>query len=285
MQSEDSSVAKVDKTFRPREGTEIGVEVQSLAQAQQNRGQSLVASEKAAEGSGMDFEVTSARGRSIRVDVSDKMADGTQKTNEQMVQEAAQQINSSRGLGVQASVAKEDGKISLVLTSEKTGESNGFSVQGQMGAAAGVETSTVQGQNAQYTVTQNGRSTNRSSESNQISLDYGRIDATLTGTGKTEIKAGTDNDEVVSAVKDLVDSYNNATDLLRTNASRGRGSKLQYESFSRGLADEKTLNAVGLSYDKSGKLQMDETALRKALKAPRSYSAASMGLLIGYHDG
>ena len=134
-----------------------------------------------------------------------------------------------------------------------------------MGAAAGAETSTVQGQNAQYTVTQNGRSTNRSSESNQISLDYGRIDATLTGTGKTEIKAGTDNDEVVSAVKDLVDSYNNATDLLRTNASRGRGSKLQYESFSRGLADEKTLNAVGLSYDKSGKLQMDETALRKAL--------------------
>ena len=89
MQSEDSSVAKVDKTFRPREGTEIGVEVQSLAQAQQNRGQSLVASEKAAEGSGMDFEVTSARGRSIRVDVSDKMADGTQKTNEQVVQEPA----------------------------------------------------------------------------------------------------------------------------------------------------------------------------------------------------
>lgn len=265
MQSEDASVAKVDKTFRPREGTEIGLEVQSLAQAQQNRSQAVTAGEKAAEGSEMDFEVTSARGRSIRVNVSNTMADGAQKTNEQMLQEAAQQINSRRGLGVQASVAKEDGKVSLVLTSEKTGESNGFSVQGQMGTASGAEESAVQGQNAQYTVTQNGRSTNRVSESNQISLDYGRIDATLTGTGKTEIKAGTDTDEVVAAVKDLVDSYNNATDLLQANAGRGRGSKLQYESFSREIAGEKTLNAVGLSYDKSGRLQMDETALRKAL--------------------
>lgn len=265
MQSSDNSVAKVDRAFRPRQGTDIGIEVQSLAQAQQNRSQAVAAGERASADSSMDFEVTGAGGRGLRVNVSNTTAEGTQKTNEQMLNEAAQQINSSRGLGVQASVLKEDGKVSLVMSAEKTGESSRFAVQGNMGAAAGAEEAVTQGQNAQYTVTQNGRSTNRESESNQISLDYGRIEATLTGTGSSQVRAGTDTDEVVSAVKDLVDSYNSATDLLRANSDRGQGTRRQYESFSRDIADEKTLKAVGLSYDKSGRLQMDETALRKAL--------------------
>ncbi len=264
IQSSDASVATVDKTFRPRKGTEIGLEVQSLAQAQQNQSQATDAAEKAADGSSMDFEVTSARGRSVRVNVSDTAADGSKKTNEQMLQEAAQQINSSR-TGIQASVAKEDGKVSLVLSSEKTGESNRFTVQGQMGAAEGAQDVAVEGQNAQYRVTQNGNTVSRSSESNQISLDYGRVEATLTGKGSAQVSAGVDSDQVVSAVKDLAASYNEATDLLKANASRGRGTRDQYDSFSRDIADERTLKAVGLSYDKSGKLQVDETALKKAL--------------------
>lgn len=264
IQSSDASVASIDKTFRPRKGTDISLEVQSLAQAQQNQSQAVDASEKAADNSSMDFEVTSSRGRSVRVNVSNIGADGARKTNEQMYQEAAQQINSSRS-GINASLVKEDGKVSLVLSSEKTGESNGFTVQGQMGAAEGAQNVAAQGQNAQYTVTQNGSTVSRSSESNKISLDYGRVEATLTGTGSAGVKAGVNADEVVSAVKDLVSSYNEATDLLRTNASRGQGTKAQYDSFSRDIASERTLKAVGISYDKSGKLQVDEKALKKAL--------------------
>ncbi|NBH73019.1 hypothetical protein D3Z51_13475 [Clostridiaceae bacterium] len=265
IQSSDAEVATVDKTFRPRKGTDIGLEVESLAQAQQNKGQALDASAQAADGSSMDFEVTSAKGRSVRVNVSETAADGSRKTNEQMLKEAADQINGSR-TGIQASVTKEDGKVSLVLSSEKTGESNSFSVQGQMGAAQGAQDVAAEAQNARYSVTQNGSTVSRSSESNKISLDYGRVEATLTGTGSAQVKAGVDEDQVVSAVKDLASSYNEATDLLKANASRGQGTKAQYDNFRRDIASERTLKAVGISYDKSGKLQVDEKALKKALK-------------------
>ena len=257
MKSSDASVAQVDKTFRPRQGTEISLEVQSLASAQQNRSQAVDGAETAQDGSSMNFQVTSSGGKSVQVNVSDIAADGTKRTNEQ--------INSRRNLGVKASVANEDGKISLVLTSEKTGESNGFTVQGELGAAAGLQQTASEGQNARYTVTQNGQTTSRSSESNKISLDYGRIDATLTGTGSAEIKAGADMDKIVSAVKDMASSYNEATDLLKANSGRGRGTQAQYESFSRPIASERTLKAVGISYDKSGRMQVDESALKKAL--------------------
>lgn len=265
MQSSDSSVVQIDQAFRPKEGTSISLQVESLAQAQQNKSQSVNASDKAADGSSMNFQVASANGRNIQVNVSDVNQDGTKKTNEQMYQEAADQINSSRNSGVSASVAKENGKVSLVLTSQKTGESNGFTVQGQMGAAAGAEAAAVEGENAKYTVTQNGKTTSRTSESNRISLDYGRVDATLKGTGSAQVKTGVDSDQIVSAVKDLAKNYNEATDLLKENASRGRGTQAQYESFSRPIASDRTLKAVGISYDKSGKMQVDEKALKKAL--------------------
>ncbi len=265
MKSSDSSVARVDKTFRPKEGTEIGLEVQSLAAAQQNRSQAVDGGQKAEDGSSMNFQITSSNGRSVQVNVSDTAADGTKRTNEQMYQDAAQQINSRRNLGVKASVANEDGKISLVLSSEKTGESNGFTVQGETGAASGIQNVAAEGQNARYTVTQNGQTTSRTSESNKISLDYGRIDATLTGTGSAQIKAGADTDKIVSAVKDMVNQYNEATDLLKSNAGRGRGTQAQYESFSRPVASDSTLKAVGIRYDKSGRMQVDESALKEAL--------------------
>lgn len=165
MQSSDSSVVQIDQAFRPKEGTSISLQVESLAQAQQNKSQSVNASDKAADGSSMNFQVASANGRNIQVNVSDVNQDGTKKTNEQMYQEAADQINSSRNSGVSASVAKENGKVSLVLTSQKTGESNGFTVQGQMGAASGAEAAAVEGENAKYTVTQNGKTTPRDRKS------------------------------------------------------------------------------------------------------------------------
>ena len=86
MKSSDASVAQVDKTFRPIQGTEISLEVQSLASAQQNRSQAVDGAEAAQDGSSMNFQVTSSGGKSVQVNVSDTAADGTKRTNEQMYQ-------------------------------------------------------------------------------------------------------------------------------------------------------------------------------------------------------
>ena len=47
----------------------------------------------------------------------------------------------------------------------------------------------------------------------QISLDYGRIEAELKGTGEARVYTGIDEDTVVFAVEDLVKSYNEVSGL------------------------------------------------------------------------
>ena len=146
------------------------------------------------------------------------------------------------------------------------GEAGGFSVSGETGAAAGVERASVLAQDAVYSVTENGITTEFQSASNRISLDYGRIEAQLKETGETRIYTGIDEDEVVSAVEDLVNGYNSVQSLLQGNSDRGTGAAAHAQAFGRGMADEKTLAAIGISYNKDGKLQLDEKELKEALE-------------------
>ena len=71
---------------------------------------------------------------------------------------------------------------------------------------------------------------------------------------------------MVSAVKDLMDGYNSVQSLLEGNASRGIGATAHAQAFGRGMAAEKTLNAIGISYNKDGKMELDEDKLKEALE-------------------
>ena len=157
----------------------------------------------------MNFEIIASDGKRVSVSIGSTNENGTAKTYHQMYQEAAQSINAQAGSSVKASVANVEGKVSLVLTSGKEGEAGGFSVSGETGAATG-----VLAQDAVYSVTENGITTAFQSATNRISLDYGRIEAQLKGTGESRIYTGIDEDEVVSAVKDLVNGYNSVQTLL-----------------------------------------------------------------------
>lgn len=247
--STNSKVAEVSGTYSLKGDTDISLNVQSLA-----------------PGDDMNFEIMTCDGKRVSVSIGSTNEDGTAKTYHQMYQEAAQSINAQAGSSVRASVANVEGKVSLVLTSGKEGEAGGFSVSGETGAAAGVERASVFAQDAVYSVTENGITTEFQSASNRISLDYGRIEAQLKGTGESRIYTGIDEDEVVSAVKDLVNGYNSVQSLLQGNSDRGTGAAAHAQAFGRGMADEKTLAAIGISYNKDGKLQLDEKELREALE-------------------
>ncbi len=73
-------------------------------------------------------------------------------------------------------------------------------------------------------------------------------------------------DEVVSAVQDFVKDYNYAVDYLKQNVEHGSGVSNQLEALQRGIPNEKTLAAVGMSVDKNGRLQVDEDKLREAME-------------------
>lgn len=245
--------------------TDLTVNVTSLAQSQQNTSTAHYSEETVQPGADMDFQVTDQKG-SVQISVSSTNENGTSKTYHQMYQEAAGAINSRPELGVRAAVTNNEGKISLVLTSKETGEANGFRVTGNTGSAKGLEAASTVAQDAAYTVTENGVTQSFQSAANQVSLDYGRIDAELKGTGESRVHTGINTDTVVSAVDDLVKGYNSVTKLLKDNADRGAGAAARLSSFDRGMADDKTLKVLGITHDKDGSLKLDKDKLKSALE-------------------
>lgn len=266
VESTNRDVADVSATYKLKGDTDISLDVQTLAQKQQNTSTAHFGAEQVAAGDDMNFDILASDGKRISVTVGSMNENGTAKTYHQMYQEAAASINAQAGKSARASVANVDGKVSLVLTSGKEGEAGGFTVSGETGAASGIENAAVQAQDAVYSVTENGVTTTYQSASNKISLDYGRIEAQLKQTGESTIYTGIDEDKVVSAVKDLVSGYNSVQSLLAGNADRGIGAAAHAQAFGRGMAAEKTLNAVGISYNKDGKLELDEDKLKEALE-------------------
>lgn len=84
-------------------------------------------------------------------------------------------------------------------------------------------------------------------------------------------------DDIVAAYKDFADKYNNVLDYLSNNQERGSGIAAQLESFKRMMPNEKTLKAMGMSFDTNGKLQIDEDSLKEALKKDPTYVKELMG--------
>lgn len=121
-------------------------------------------------------------------------------------------------------------------------------------------------QPARYSITENGRTTQYTSASNTIKL--GNADATMTlkGTGTTNIYTGVDEDNIVSAMKDMVKAYNNTMETLSAGKNLGSGVQKQLSRMSGSIANGNILSMVGLSYDKKGDLKLDEARLRTALE-------------------
>lgn len=266
--SSDSSVAEAEERFSLRSGQDLELTVNQLAKGQMNESTAADAKAKASEG--MDFSIVSrnaAGGTSYAyVKVDARKSNGSLRTNREMLEEAASQINSNKYAGVQASVVEKDGKVSLQVTGKKTGEGNTFEVSGNTGAAAGLEETAQKAQNARYTVTQDGRSVNYVSSGNEVSLDMGRIKATLKKEGTTTISQQVDNDKLASAVGDLVKSYNKALEFLGRNTDKGVEVTNQLRNMVRNLSSSQSLEKAGITMNKDGTLSFDREALDKNLK-------------------
>lgn len=72
-------------------------------------------------------------------------------------------------------------------------------------------------------------------------------------------------DDVISAVGDLVKKYNNTISYLKSNTGLGNGITNQIDTLQRAMPSEKTLKAIGITYDTSGNMKFDESALRTAM--------------------
>lgn len=280
----DESVATASGSYRLNGDTDITLNVQSLVQRQQNTSESHYSQEQVEDGADMRFKITGSGGGQTQVSVSSTREDGTAKTYHDMYQEAAKIINAQSGSGVRASVQNTEGKVSLVISAAQEGTKGRFAITGDTGSAKGMESAAVQGQDAVYTVTENGTTQTLQSDSNRISLDYGRIEAELKGTGETRVYTGIDEDAVISAVEDLVKGYNDVTAFLEKNETRGAGTSAHLRAFKRGMADEKTLKALGVTYNKDGEMELNKDALKSALETDYEGVKSQLGGQFGIAD-
>lgn len=264
ISASDEAVMDVEQKYRMSSNDTYEVNVKQLAAGQVNSTNSVAAGETAKA----DVAITISSAKHVPTVFEVKAQDdaGNFKTNEQMYKEMADAINES-GMGVKAEVSTKDGNVQLTLTSEKTGEANAFKVEGSFAEETGLNKVSTEAQDAKYTVSKNGRQAQEyTAEENTVSMDFGRMSATLKKEGKTTLEVGVDNDKVISAVKDVVESYNSAITMLQDNFDRGYGVERQLGNMLRMGVSERSLEKVGIKQDAEGQLHLDEAKLTESLK-------------------
>lgn len=260
VSSSNENVASAVMRWSMNSPKDITLDVDNLAKAQKNVSNSVNGSASAT--SSMNFQI--AGKNTANIYVNSQNSDGTTKTNRQMLEDAARQINGSKA-GFLASVVDNNGMVSLQIESDKTGTSSQFTITGSLGAAAGIDQVAVNAENASYRVTSNGKITSHTSESNDIWLEMGKIGATLKSTGRTDISVHTDNEKIVSAFEDLIENYNYAIDLLSNNMHMGTGVMRQLKNLSRSPVSLSSMKRLGLRRNGDGTLSFDKDAFRNNL--------------------
>ncbi|NDO47195.1 flagellar filament capping protein FliD [Clostridium sp. MD294] len=263
VNSSDSDVLTATKNYTLRKPESFDVSVQQLAAAQQNVSTAVTSNAKATEDA--DFSIVTNKG-TANINVSSVNEYGVQKTNRQMLNDVAKEIN-RQNIGVKASVeTSKDGKSVLKLTSKETGTDNSFIVNGEFAENNGLSEAATAAQNAQYSVTDsNGFTEEFTSSSNNVSLDYGKASMTLKSVGDATVKVGVDNKNIADAVENLVDKYNKALSVVSSNADRGSGVKNQLSQMLNGPAPEKSLKLIGITKNANGSLSLDKDTLLKKL--------------------
>lgn len=267
--SSNDSVAAATEKLPVRSTKDIKIDVAQIARAQSNVSDGVKASGTA--NADMNFRVGNNT-NFVDVQVSSVGENGALKSNAQMLEEAANQINGSNANIQAAVIRKDDGTASLKLEAKSTGAYNGFQVSGELGAAQGAEKVDTQAQNAKYSVTEGGRKVNYESSGNNVSVDGARIGVTLKGAGETEIKADVDVEKMGTALSNLVDSYNSSIKLLNDNYGRGSGVDRQLRNLVRGLGSEQSLGMLGITVNKDATLTFDKSVLQKSMKDDPSFT-------------
>lgn len=282
VNSSDKDVLTATKNYTLRKEESFDVSVQQLATAQQNVSDALANNGLATQDA--KFSIETGKG-SANINVSAVGTNGARKTNRQMLNDVAKEIN-RQNIGVRASVEVKDGKSTLKLTAKETGTDNSFTVSGQFAEENGLNNVSNAAQNAQYSVTdESGNKREFTSSSNNVSLDYGKASMTLKSVGDATVKIGVSNDTIADAVKDLVDKYNKALSVVSANEGRGSGVKNQLNQMLRGPMPEKSMELIGITKNSDGSLSLDRDKLMEQLEEDPDFTKDLISGTHGFAQG
>jgi len=222
--------------------TKSDVTVSQLASGQQNRSAALDANENSF-GSQFSIDITDSAGKTSQfsVDLTE------QDNNKTAMQAMADEINAAN-IGIKATLAedKANGTVSMRLSGEKTGQTNGlFTVTD--GSAANLGSVDSAARDAIYLV--NGVAF--SSQSNEVKIMDG-VTATLKTTGSTQISYTSDFSPAFGEVQKFLDTFNNLLDAASDSPLKRQLNDVMLNSV-RGLGYS------GIGIDSGGKLSITDT--------------------------
>jgi flagellar hook-associated protein 2 len=249
------------------------VAVTQSAKAQQIQSDRLANSATTVAPGSFRFSLSVA-GKTTPVDVTTAAGD----TNATVLAKVSAAISTS-GAGIKAEVVAGDttGTSRLQLTSGATGTDATIAVgdtNGTLAAQLGLRTDTTataggggisrQAQNAVYSIDGGPTVT---SQSNDVSVDQGRVAISLTGptTGSAKVTVGADAGAVSKAVGDFVSTYNDVQGYAKSVGNKlPNRVALSLQGFV--AANASHLEAVGVSRQADGSLRLDSSALNAAMK-------------------
>ena len=256
--SANEEILTVQNHYNSKMKGAYDVNVRQLAQAQKNESLALDSKVQNTAASGeLKLQVGI---RKLNLDIN---TEG--KTNEQLLTEIAGKINSNR-MGVQADVVERDGKSVLTVIGQQTGMEHEFALSGKLAEDLGLNRVAQEAQDSLVDVTNRatGKTETLMESDNNVTLDSYRTSLELKQTGKTEINFDADREELVSKVQNMVDVYNDAVKLLNDNYESGTGVGQQLRNLLLPPISEKSMEIVGLTYNKDDTLALDSKKLKTA---------------------
>ncbi len=291
--SSDAAVMSASASFTAAKGT-YSTEVTQLASAQKSFSGAYAAG-TTFSGGDLEFTIAGQTAAPISISAGASLAD------------VSTSINNAK-LGVTATVVTaSDGQQRMILTGDKTGNGNGFTLtstaaaSGGQAALADFDTSTAglmrsSAQNALMKI-----------DGIEVSSNTNSFTSTITGLSLTAVKKGTstitvqnDPEKITTAVKAFVDAFNGVATTIKTNSGYNTVTKTSQALSGDGsvrsvlsqlnsarttiptelsTANLKSLSDIGITIQQTGQLSIDTAKLENAIgNSPSDVS----NLLVAY---
>ncbi|HYR42278.1 MAG TPA: flagellar filament capping protein FliD [Terriglobia bacterium] len=234
-----------------------------------------------------DTTAVAADGGSISFTIGGQTTPAIQVTSQTTLSGLADQIN-SQNTGVFAAVVNDGTNNKLVVTSRKTGQSNGFTINNQLTNSSGTALAFAAGQSASSGNAQNALDANFTvnglnikSGSNTVTSAIPGVTVTLLKSGATNVHVAADYSALQNTLSTLVSQYNSLQQFVKDQSATRNGQsgplannplarQIMNDIRSQLMASDNSgqyhyLADIGLQFTRTGTLTFDNSALQTAL--------------------
>lgn len=243
--------------------TQVGgkstIRIDQLASKQTNQGTLLTAKQKTTLAPGQ-YELNIS---SSNKNYSLSIAVQTGESNSSVLNKTAKAINKLDS-GVKARIASDAlGNQQLILESEKTGNKSEFTVSGSLSDAFSLNQTTQAATDAKFNY--NGK--DYETDSNSVTLDYGKTQLELKSTTSTPVSLDrtADNSGLKDNIASLVSAYNGLQDSLKANSSNKALKAFSDQLGQLVSKNASSLERFGITRNTAGGLEIDEKQLEQGI--------------------